>query len=114
LGVAKHGPIPTLWQIDDYLASRPLGSIILCQAGPQFSRLRSHDGILPDVIIRPASEHLDPNDRFLELIPGARELLLNNESQKTADPIVANESSAGKDLLQFTADSLPAQGFHDR
>src|SRR5262249_50057430 len=69
LGVPKHGPIATLWQIDHYLASRPLGGIVLCQAGPKFSRLCSHDGILSDVVVRPASEHLDSDDGFFELIP---------------------------------------------
>src|SRR5262249_34260525 len=71
LGFSKHGSIAALWQIDDQLVGRAPVGIILRKAGAQFSRLRSHDGILPNVVVRPTSEHLDPDDCFLELIPAA-------------------------------------------
>jgi hypothetical protein len=73
---------------------------------PQSSCLNSNDRIVAGIEGPFLAEHLDADQKFLELFAATRQLLFDHETKKTLEPFDGLKRFARKDPIQLLSESF--------
>ena len=100
---AEDRRVPALRQVDQDLVVLAFFLVVPLEPGAEPPRLDAHDGIRARVEGCLASEHLNADGVFLEVVALARERLARDEGDEVFQPIRRPERGARRDALDLIA-----------